>query len=163
MPQQRTDSRSLQQRCVLTVSDMARALDLSRSRFYSLVESGVFPMPIYMVETRRPFYNEALRDECLEIRRTGLGANGQPVFFYPKRLGPAASAKSSCARRKKPAKPTVDPLVARLVEMLKGLGIDDPQPQAVSSALTVCFPDGVGDRAEGELVAAVFRHLRASG
>lgn len=162
MPQQRSDSRTLQQRCVLTVSDMARTLELSRSRFYSLIESGVFPTPLYMVETRRPFYDEALRDKCLEIRRTGLGADGRPVFFYPKRVGPPASTKSSSARRKTPTKPAVDPLSARLIEMLKGLGIDDPKPQAVSSALTVCFPDGVADRAEGELVAAVFRHLRAS-
>ena len=162
MPQQRIDSRSLQQRSVLTVSDMARALDLSRSRFYSLVESGVFPQPLYLVETRRPFYNESLRDQCLEIRRRGLGANGQPVFFYPKRLGSPASAKSSSARKRKTTTPVIDPLVARLIDMLKGLGLDNPQPSSVSSALSVCFPNGVEDRAEGELVAAVFRHLRAS-
>ncbi len=162
MTHPRTDSRSLQQRCVLTVSDMARALNLSRSRFYSLVESGVFPQPLYLIETRRPFYDETLRDQCLEIRRTGLGANGRPVFFYPKRVGLPASAKSSSARKRRTGKPTVDPLVVRLIEMLKGLGIDDPKPQRVSSALSTCFPDGVTDRSEGELVAAVFRHLRAS-
>lgn len=162
MTHERTDSRTLQQRCILTVSDMARALYLSRSRFYSLVESGVFPQPLYLIETRRPFYDETLRDQCLEIRRTGLGANGRPVFFYPKRVGTPVSAKSSSARKQRVAKPTIDPLVFRLIEMLKGLGIDDPKPQGVSSALSSCFPDGVGDRSEGELVAAVFRHLRAS-
>ena len=161
MPQHRFNSQTLQQRCVLTVADMARALHLSRSRLYSLIDDGVFPMPLYLIKTRRPFYDETLRDQCLEIRRTGLGANGQPVFFYPKRVGLPASARSSSARKKKAAKPTVDPLVARLIEMLKGLGINDPKPQSVSSALMDCFPEGVDSHAEGELVAAVFRHLRA--
>ena len=160
MTQQHFETRMLQQRRILTVSDMARVLNLSRSRFYSLVEAGVFPMPLYLVKTQRPFYDETLRDQCLEIRRKGLGANGQPVFFYPKRVGPPASARSSSARKKKATKPVVDPLIERLIGLLKGLGIENLMPEAISTALSDCFLDGVGDRSEGELVAEVFRHLR---
>jgi len=156
-----TDSRSFQQRSVLTMTDMARALNLSRSRFYALVESGVFPMPLYLVKSKRPFYDARLRDECLEIRRTGLGANGEPVFFYPKRVGVPVWRSSSSARKKEAAKQIVNPIVERLIDLLRGLGIDNPTPKAVSDALRDCYPDGISGRGEGELVAEVFRHMRA--
>ena len=156
-----TDSRSLQQRSVLTMTDMARALNLSRSRFYALVESGVFPMPLYLVKSKRPFYDARLRDECLEIRRTGLGANGEPVFFYPKRVGVPVSRRSSSARKKKAARQVANPIEERLIDLLRGLGIDSPTPMTVSDALSKCYPNGIGERSETELVAEVFRHLRS--
>lgn len=118
-------------------------------------------MPLYLVKSKRPFYDARLRDECLEIRRSGLAANGEPVFFYPKRVGVPVSRSSSSARKKKLTKQAANPIVERLIALLRGLGIDNPTPKAVADALSDCYPDGIGDRGEGELVAEVFRHMRA--
>lgn len=146
-------------RVVLTISDMARSVGLSRSRFYALMQQGVFPMPLYLIATKRPFYNERLRDECLNVRRTGLGVNDQPILFYPRRAGPPTtrSSKSSLRGKKKP--PTINPRVLRLIDLLKGLGVESPSPQSVTAALSDCFPNGADDKADHELVGAIYRHL----
>ena len=147
-------------RVVLTISDTARLVGLSRSRFYALMQQGVFPMPIYLIATKRPFYDERLRDECVEIRRTGLGANDQPILFYPRRAGPPTTRSSKSSLRGKKKTPTIKPRVLRLIELLRGLGVESPSPQSVTAALSACFPSGADDKADHELVGPVFRHLK---
>ena len=69
---------------ICSVTEMAAKLRLSRARFYQLVEMAVFPPPVRL-GTRRPFYPPDLQEKCLQIRRTGLGVNGQPVLFNHRR------------------------------------------------------------------------------
>src|SRR6516164_6478828 len=69
---------------VITVGEMAEMCQLSRSRFYDLIEAGVFPRPVLHPSSQRPMYDRALQEKCLEIRATGIGANGQPVLFNRK-------------------------------------------------------------------------------
>ena len=146
---------------VMSISAMAREVGLSRSRFYTLMNEGVFPQPIYLIRTRRPVYTPELQEACIEARRRGLGAvNGQPVIFY-QRL-PKARPTPKQSRRKSGAATTVSPQVARLVEGLKQLGMADPKPSAVSTALAEAYPDGVGDTESGAVLASVYRRLRAS-
>lgn len=149
-------------RVVLTISDMARVVGLSRSRFYALMQQGVFPMPLYLIATKRPFFDERLRDECLMVRRTGLGTNNQPILFYPRRAGPPTNLSGKSSLRGKKKSPTINPRVLRLIELLKGLGVENPLPQSVAMALSDCFPDGVDGMPDHELVGAVYRDLRKS-
>jgi predicted DNA-binding transcriptional regulator AlpA len=65
---------------VLSVTQMAARCHLSRSRFSALVATGVFPKP-RREPGRRPYYPTDLIDQCLEVRRAGVGANGQVVMF----------------------------------------------------------------------------------
>src|SRR3974377_1539779 len=69
---------------VITVSEMADLCQLSRSRFYDLIEAGVFPKPVQHPSSKRPMYDRKLQEKCLEIRETGIGMNGQPVLFNRK-------------------------------------------------------------------------------
>ena len=141
----------------MSISAMAREVGLSRSRFYALIGTGTFPRPVYLLRTRRPVYTPELQRACLEARRSGLGAvNGQPVVFYQK------SPKPKAGRRKGRASETVPPRVARLIAGLKQLGMSDPKPSAVSSALAEAYPDGTGEAEPGAVLAAVYRRLRAS-
>lgn len=149
-------------RVVLTISDMARVVGLSRSRFYALMQQGVFPMPLYLIATKRPFFDERLRDECLNVRRTGLGVNDQPILFYPRRAGPPTTRSSKSTLRGKKKTPNINPRVLRLIELLKGLGVENPSPDSVTAALSECFPNGSDEKADHELVGAVYRHLRQS-
>src|SRR5687767_9090134 len=93
----------VQTKTVVTVSEMARMCGLSRSRFYQLVEAGVFPQAVYSVATRRPIYVEEAQKVCLEVRRRNCGINGQPVLFYSR--GHLLSPQTRPATRTKP-KPT---------------------------------------------------------
>jgi len=147
-------------RVVLTISDTARLVGLSRSRFYALMQQGVFPMPLYLISTRRPFFDERLRDQCLEVRRTSLGINNQPILFYPRRAGLPTTRSSKSSFRGKKKSTAINPRVLRLIELLKGLGVESPSQQSVTAALSDCFPNGADDKADHELVGPVFRHLK---
>src|ERR1700722_15140195 len=69
---------------VVTVTEMAELCRLSRSRFYDLIEAGVFPKPVLHPSSNRPMYDRDMQEKCLEIRGTGIGANGLPVLFNRK-------------------------------------------------------------------------------
>lgn len=64
----------------VSVTDLAARCRLSRSRFHALVLAGVFPPPV-RTPGRRPHYPTELIRQCLDIRRTGVGANGGVVMF----------------------------------------------------------------------------------
>ena len=64
----------------VSVSALAALCCLSRSRFHALIVAGVFPPP-QRTPGRRPHYPTDLIRQCLDIRRTGVGANGGVVMF----------------------------------------------------------------------------------
>lgn len=68
-------------KAVCSVIEMAKQLDLSRTRFYQLQKQGVFPPPIYCVNTKRPYYPLDLQKKCIHIRKTGVGFNGRLILF----------------------------------------------------------------------------------
>lgn len=140
----------------VSVADMARMVGLSRARFYQLVEAGVFPPPERQAETNRPFYSEEQQKVVLDVRRRNCGVNGQPVLFYARRLptGPTP--------RKKPAakpSPKVEPH-AELIAALHALGLAGVSAPQVAAAVVEVFPNGTTGVGEGEVVRAVFLHLK---
>ena len=72
-------------KAVVSVVEMSEMIDLSKSRFYFLIQSGIFPEPIRHESCKRPVFDLDLQQKCLDIRRTGIGCNGQPVLFNRKR------------------------------------------------------------------------------
>ena len=66
---------------MISVSDMAKQLKLSRDRFYDLIGAGIFPPPAYNTSNRRPVYPPELQILCLQVRDTGFGFNGRTVVF----------------------------------------------------------------------------------
>ena len=51
---------------VVTVTEMAQMVGLSRSRFYGLMKEGVFPEPSRNGDTNRPYYDRAQQEQCLQ-------------------------------------------------------------------------------------------------
>src|SRR4051794_5737079 len=86
---------------VVSVTDLARMIGLSRARFYQLVRAGTFPIPDREAATNRPCYGETKQRQCLEVRQRNCGIDGKPVLFYSRRLGTGP-------RKPKPAKPKVE-------------------------------------------------------
>src|SRR5437764_937148 len=70
---------------VISVSAMAKKCGLGRSRFYELIEAGIFPHPVYDLRTRRPMFLTEQQVECLRVRTTSIGRNGQFILFYAPR------------------------------------------------------------------------------
>lgn len=147
-------------KAVVTVSEMARMVGLSRARFYELVEAGVFPSPVYCVSTRRPMYVEELQAICLNVRKRNCGVNGKPVLFYAR----GHRATTPTAKPSKPVNTKPKPAVAHadLIDGLKTLGLS-ASPAQVEEAVAALYPAGVNGTDRGQLLRAVFLRLKASG
>ena len=140
-------------KAVVSVVEMSSMVSLSKSRFHALTQAGIFPRPIRHESCKRPVFDLELQARCLSIRRTGIGANGQPVLFNRKhkKTGP-----KPCKGRQQA---TSDH--AELIEALKSLGLATT-PVAVEAALDDLYPNGCNGTDQGEVIRKVFLHLQTS-
>ena len=143
----------IETKAIVSVSEMARMVGLSRSRFYQLIGSA-FPSPL-MDKKKRPFYSEELQAVCLEVRRRNCGIDGKPILFYARRLGTAPTKP-----KKAKAPTTANPQHADLVEGVRSLGLASVTAADIAKALKELFPSGVENQDDGEILRAVFLHLK---
>jgi hypothetical protein len=145
-------------KAVCSVTELAGILGFSRTRFYQLQKMGVFPMPVFCIRTRRPFYPLELQKKCIEIRKTGIADNGQPVLFYGGRRNinkafrePSASEENSKNQQK----------CEELKNTLRRMGLN-VSCKAVEDAISALFPEGLQQHSdEGQAVRDLFRYLSA--
>ena len=137
----------------VTVTEMAEMCLISRSRFYDLIEAGVFPKPVQHPSTKRPMYDRGLQEKCLEIRQACIGMNGLPVLFNRR---PKKTAQPRPQRKPEPEKSPEHP---ELLDALKGLGLG-ATPHAVAEAVAILFPGGLAGLDPGDVIRKVFMHLQ---
>ena len=140
---------------VVSVAEMARMVGLSRARFYQLTGT-TFPWPVYDLATRRPFYPEELQAVCLDVRRRNCGVDGKPILFYSRRPAPTSPIR----RPTKAAVAAGNDKHADLIDGLKALGAVNVTAAQVAEAIKNLYPSGVPETANGEVLRAVFLHLR---
>ena len=150
-----TNSQATKQ--AVTVAEMARMVGLSRARFYQLIGSA-FPFPLYQIVTRRPFFDADLQQVCLEVRRKNCGIDGNPIMFYSRRGG-SESLPRAKTRRSTPEPKTNEPL-AGILESVQSLGLSSVTLAMVNAAVKELFPSGWQIVPEGEVIRAVFIHLK---
>ena len=143
----------IETKAVVTVSEMARMCGLSRSRFYQLIGT-TFPEPL-IDDKKRPYYSEELQAVCLEVRRRNCGIDGKPILFYARRLGTAPTKP-----KKAKAPTTANPQHADMLEGVRSLGIASVTAADIAKALKEIFPSGVENQDDGEILRAVFLHLK---
>ena len=139
----------------ISITEMSRQVFLSRARFYQLLGT-TFPHPIYDVVTKRPFYDDELQAVCLDVRKRNCGIDGKPLLFYSRRVPTPTKPQRSVTKRP-PPKPANHH--ASLIAGLAALGLD-VTPMQVESAANTLYPNGLGEVAQGEVLRAVFLHLR---
>lgn len=139
---------SLSTKAFATVTEVAELCQMSRSRFYDLIESGVFPKPLQHPSSKRPIYDRTLIEKCLSIRSTGIGANNLPVLFNRK------------AKKMAPKKAPQSTVPDWLLDALKGLDLSATQ-QSVGEAINTLFPTGIAGQDQADVVRKVFLHLQA--
>ena len=127
-----------QTKAVVSVSEMARMLGLSRARFYQLLGT-TFPKPITDEASGRPCYPEELQRVCLEARRRNCGIDGKPVLFYARRLKPTVTRRTS-----KP-KPVVqrDGLLTEVADAIRSLGMKAVSDGQVAVVIKELYPAGL--------------------
>jgi len=143
-------------KAIISVTDMAKSVGLSRARFYQLVKQGIFPQAIYSTRTRRPFYNQALQEECVQIRQTGIGHNSEYILFYSPRHNNPGKKKSP------DKKSTSSSQYAEIVETLNTMGLSASHTQ-VEQVIRELYPNGVEDMEMGVVVREVYRRLNDGG
>lgn len=136
---------------IISVRELCQILQLSRSRYYQLINSGFFPKPLHDERSKRPYYDAALQKQILEARESGIGADGSYLLFY----SPRKSERLSHLRRKE----KIDPQVKELTDTLSGMGLETT-PQEVQQALSELFPEGTEKVEQGLLIRELYRHLK---
>jgi hypothetical protein len=148
-------------KAAVSVSEMARMCQLSRSHFNLLIRTGVMPQPLYSLHNRRPFYDAELQELCLRVRSTNTGADGRYVVFYDRRgVTPPPTPASSRTRTSRQQPMPRNDAHAELVEGLRALGLTDATAAQVDAALAACYPSGHGGTDEGTVLRELWRHLR---
>ena len=141
-------------KAVVSVTEMARMVGLSRARFYQLVKRGTFPAADQDQLTKRPCYFEATQRLILEARRRNCGVDGKPILFY--------SRRRDLGQTKAPPRPTKQPKnnpFADLIDGLGQLGVTATVAQ-VEPLVKELFPSGTDGVAPGEVIKAVFLRIR---
>ena len=147
-----------QTKAVVSVSEMARMLGLSRARFYQLL-GKTFPRPVTDESSGRPCYPEELQRVCLEARRRNCGIDGKPVMFYARRMTPNVTR---VARRPPKMKATVqrDGLLAEVVDAVRSLGMKGVSDGQVAVVVKEMYPTGLAGADLNGVIRAVFLALR---
>ena len=141
-------------KAVVTVSEMARMVGLSRARFYQLQKAGVFPAPVY--QAGRPVYTEDQQQVCLEVRRKNRGVNVEAILFYARRR-----AIEPGRQRKRPDQPpTKNKDIPALLDGLNALGLTTATAAQVLKVTEELFPQGTNGLDQADVLKAVFLHLK---
>ena len=135
---------------IVSISEICQILQLSRSRYYQLVNSGFFPKPLHDERSNRPYYNLKLQKTIVECRETGIGVDGSYMLFY----SPRKKETVSHTRKKK-----ASPVVKELTETLESMGLDVTVEQ-VQQGLNEIYPDGTDEVAQGVVIRELFRCLK---
>ncbi len=155
---------------IVTISEMARMVGLSRARFYQLIKESIFPEPSRNPQTKRPFYDRQQQEQCLLVRKTSCGVNGKAILFYgirPGQQGPMkirkrreVKHKPAPTTRKDSVAETGNPLIKELLSGLGQLGMAEVTEARVRNVLAAEYPDGYQGMDQAELLMSVFRHLK---
>jgi excisionase family DNA binding protein len=125
----------------ITLSELCDQLGIGKQTYYKLVRRGLFPAP--MRAGTRPVFDQDLTQQCIDVVRTRVGINGEPVLLN-RRSGPASAPKKKVA-------PKHEDLIAALASL--GVQTTPAKVQAVLETLPTDLP-------EPELIKAVFRELK---
>lgn len=139
---------------VVSVTEMARMVGLSRARFYQLVRRGTFPAADHDTVSNRPCYFEEKQRQILEVRRRNCGVDGKPLLFYsrrrdlgqPKALPRPAKPKAACSQ--------YDHLIDGLRKLKVIVTVAQVEPLVKELA-----PHGIEKADLGQLIGAVYRRL----
>ena len=147
---------------IVSVTELGRMVRMSRARLYQLIGEGIFPAPSRNEQTGRPFFSREQQEQCLEIRRSNLGANGKAVMFYGCRLEappPRPKRKQFPKRKQAEQQKAKDPLVSELRHGLFQLGVMSVSDLDIRHAVSRTYPDGCQDVKRSDLLMAVFSDL----
>ena len=136
---------------IVSMTEIAEMVQLSRARFYQLLEQGFFPKPLHDERSKRPYYDIALQKQILECRQSGIGADGSYMLFYSRRKNGTTSN----------VKKKIDPVITEMAETLTSMGLETSVDK-VQQGLSELYPNGTADIdiEQGVVIRELFRYLK---
>ena len=125
-------------------------LGISKGRYYTLQKRGIFPAP-QRTSSNRPVFDQEQVQKCVEVVRSRVGINGEPILFNRK------PAQEPSKERPVSVKGKHDDLIAALGSL--GLSVTKEQVGVAIQSL----PNSGSDLDEPALIKAVFLHLKKQG
>jgi hypothetical protein len=145
---------------VVSMSQMAKFLKLSRSRLYQLVDAGILLPPAYLLSNRRPIYTRDMAMCNLDAKYNNTGVNGQVVMFYSARNVVHSASKLNQRSVPKPKTNKSGNKHKSLIEELECLGLEDVAGVQIDDAIAELFPDGTANISQDDILVSVFRHIK---
>ena len=149
-------SENIPSKNIVSVSEMARMVGLSRQRFHQL-RGTTFPEPDYDPETKRPYYNAEKQKVCLDVRQRNCGVDGKPILFYARRNDVGVTRKSQSKKTVKTSNNKFD----HIADAIRALGMKSNSVK-ITQAINDLFPDGIKNTDEAEVIRSVFLQLKQS-
>jgi hypothetical protein len=143
---------------ICSISAMAKAILMSRSRFYQLQQQGILPLAIYDIRTKRAFFDQHLQEVCHRVRQTGIGVNGQYILFYTARQTRPDDVQKVNKRGSKP-KSNLRSEYDEIVQTLKDMGMN-VSASDVEEAIRNLYPDGIDGKDQGIVIREIFRTIK---
>ena len=144
---------------ILSITQMAKLLNLSRSRFYQLVSEGIFLPPIYS-ENKRPYFTFEMAEKNLEGKKNNVGVNGKIVLFYSSRNNSSLPAHKEKSGKNKSQNNSVENNYQDLRDGLSALGLSNVSDAQIESALKNSFPQGTTNIDSSEILKRVFLSIK---
>ena len=133
---------------ICSVKQLASKLGMSKARFYQHLKEGIFPPPVYCIRKKRPLYPENLQQQCMDIRRTGIGYNGVPVIFYTTRKNETCKSQKQSNHEYK-----------ELVEVLKSMSIKVTSKEIKTALGVLGIPNVTQGTISDEIITKLFNHF----
>jgi len=130
----------------ITLQELCEQLGISKTRYYQLQKKGVFPAP--QRAGNRPIFDNNLVQQCVEVVRTRIGINGEPILFNAKKK------QEQVQKRPVSVKGEHDDLI----NALSSLGITVTKEQVATAIQSL--PNSGFDLDEATLVKTVFLILK---
>ncbi len=131
----------------ITVQELCEMLAISKSRFAQLQKRGFFP-PAVRTSSNRPVFDQTLVQQCLDVVRSRVGINGEPLLFNRK------APQEASRNRPTPIKSKHEDLIAAL----SSLGLTATSEQVTAAIATL--PNKGAGMDEPALIKTVFLHLK---
>jgi len=122
-------------------------IGISKGRYYTLQKQGIFPAP-QRTSSNRPVFDQTLTQQCLEVVRSRVGINGEPILFNRKPVQEPSKKRVTTGPKKH----------EDLIAALGSLGLS-ATAESVAAAIA-SLPNAGADLDEPALIKAVFLILK---
>ena len=146
---------------IVSINQLCSLMEISRSRYYQILNENLILPPIYSPDSKRPYYTKEMALRNLQVKRDNTGVNGKICLFYNTRKPTITKPPKPKAKKAKSIMSGSVKQYQELIEGLESLGLENVKLSQIEAAIKKSYPDGAGNISEGELLRSVYCLIKA--